>query len=413
MKRIISILIILIVSFNIVSFADDKIEEESSKEVKEVIQTAAEVSKKPSINSRQAVVMDRNSKSILYGKNENVKTKMASTTKIMTAMVVLQNTNLENTVEVSKKAALTGGSRLGLKEGDKITVRDLLYGLLLRSGNDAAVALAEYVGGSIEGFAKLMNENTIGLGLKNTHFVTPHGLDQEEHYTTAYELAIIADYALKNKTFAQIVNTKNCTIHINNYAKNLNNTNELLGNLNGVYGVKTGFTNGAGRCLVTSIKRENLDVICVVLGADTKKDRTKDSVKLIEYVFGNYKTINLTKDIEEDFEKWNQINKNRIYIEKGKNNNLNLALEKKEYTYPIENNTEDKIKMEIQANLNLKAPVKKGTKIGELTIYYKGEIINKINIVNLNEVNKKRIENYILDFASNYDNYLEKIFEIK
>ena len=109
----------------------------------------------------------------------------------------------------------------------------------------------------------------------------------------------------------------------------------------------------------------------------------------------------------------NQINKNRIYIEKGKNNNLNLALEKKEYTYPIENNTEDKIKMEIQANLNLKAPVKKGTKIGELTIYYKGEIINKINIVNLNEVNKKRIENYILDFASNYDNYLEKIFEIK
>lgn len=413
MKRIISILIILIVSFNIVSFADDKIEEESSKEVKEVIQTAAEVSKKPSINSRQAVVMDRNSKSILYGKNENVKTKMASTTKIMTAMVVLQNTNLENTVEVSKKAALTGGSRLGLKEGDKITVRDLLYGLLLRSGNDAAVALAEYVGGSIEGFAKLMNENTIELGLKNTHFVTPHGLDQEEHYTTAYELAIIADYALKNKTFAQIVNTKNCTIHINNYAKNLNNTNELLGNLNGVYGVKTGFTNGAGRCLVTSIKRENLDVICVVLGADTKKDRTKDSVKLIEYVFGNYKTINLTKDIEEDFEKWNQINKNRIYIEKGKNNNLNLALEKKEYTYPIENNTEDKIKMEIQANLNLKAPVKKGTKIGELTIYYKGEMINKINIVNLNEVNKKRIENYILDFASNYDNYLEKIFEIK
>ena len=187
----------------------------------------------------------------------------------------------------------------------------------------------------------------------------------------------------------------------------------MLGNLNGVYGVKTGFTNGAGRCLVTSIKRENLDVICVVLGADTKKDRTKDSVKLIEYVFGNYKTINLTKDIEEDFEKWNQINKNRIYIEKGKNNNLNLALEKKEYTYPIENNTEDKIKMEIQANLNLKAPVKKGTKIGELTIYYKGEIINKINIVNLNEVNKKRIENYILDFASNYDNYLEKIFEIK
>lgn len=414
MKKIISIsiLIILVVSFNIVSFADDKIEEESVKEVKDAIQTVAEVSKKTSINSRYAVVIDRSSKKILYGKNENTKTKMASTTKIMTAMVVLQNTNLKNIVEVSKRAALTGGSRLGLKEGDKITVRDLLYGLLLRSGNDAAVALAEYVGGSIEGFAKLMNENATELGLSSTHFVTPHGLDQEEHYTTPYELAIIADYALKNKTFAEIVNTKTCTIHINNYEKKLNNTNELLGNLNGVYGVKTGFTNGAGRCLVTSVKRENLDIICVVLGADTKKDRTKDSIKLIEYTFANYKIANLTQDIEENFKNWNEINKNRIYIEKGEDNNLNLALEKTECKYPIENNTENKIKMEIKANLYLKAPVKKGTKIGELIIYYNEETIDKINIININEINKKRIKNYILDFASNYNNYLENIFEI-
>ena len=195
------------------------------------------------INSRKAVIIDRTSKKVLFGKKENERAKMASTTKIMTAMVVIQNTNLDNIVEVSKKAAVTGGSKLKLKKGDKITIKDLLYGLMLRSGNDAAVSLAEYVGGSVEGFANLMNENAKELGLINTHFVTPHGLDDEEHYTTAYELALIADYALENEIFAEIVRTKTTNIRINGQNRTINNTNELLGNLNGVYGVKTGLTN--------------------------------------------------------------------------------------------------------------------------------------------------------------------------
>ncbi|MBO5479171.1 MAG: D-alanyl-D-alanine carboxypeptidase [Clostridia bacterium] len=135
--------------------------------------------------------------------------------------------------------------------------------------------MAEHVGGSVEGFANLMNQKAKELGLTNTKFVTPHGLDQPEHYTTAYELALITDYALKNETFAKIVNTKTYEIHINSQAKMLSNTNELLGNLNGVDGVKTGFTNGAGRCLVTSTTRNSHQIICVVLGADTKKIRTR------------------------------------------------------------------------------------------------------------------------------------------
>ncbi len=138
-----------------------------------------------------------------------------------------------------------------------------------------AVALAEHIGGSVQGFSELMNQKAKELGLKNTHFITPHGLDENEHYTTAFELAKIADYALTIKKFEQIVGTKHATIHINGEAREISNTNELLGNLNGVDGVKTGFTNNAGRCLVTSTTRNGHRIICVVLGADTKKIRTR------------------------------------------------------------------------------------------------------------------------------------------
>lgn len=417
-KRIISLIILLIIcTSNIIIFADDEIEEYNKKidnnEINKTIETSANLNDEPKINSRSAVVIDRKSKNIIYGKNENVKKAMASTTKIMTAMVVIQNTNLNNIVDISKKSAGTGGSRLGLKAGDKITVKDLLYGLLLRSGNDCAVALAEYVAGSVPEFSNLMNQNAQMLGLNNTHFVTPHGLDEEEHYTTAYELAILADYALNNEVFAQIVNTKSYTININKNSKTLNNTNELLGNLNGVYGVKTGFTNGAGRCLVTSIKRGNLDVICVVLGADTKKDRTRDSAKLIEYTFNKYEEIDIKEKIKESFEKWNEINGNRINIEKGESSKLELTLNDKDkiFTYPIEKGTEDNINIEINANLNLKAPVLENTNIGKIKVYYNAKELLEIDILNINKINKKRIKNYMSDIFKNYDNYLEGIFE--
>lgn len=417
-KRIISLIILLIIcTSNIIIFADDEIEEYNKKidnnEINKTIETSANLNDEPKINSRSAVVIDRKSKNIIYGKNENVKKAMASTTKIMTAMVVIQNTNLNNTVEISKKAAGTGGSRLGLKAGDKVTVKDLLYGLLLRSGNDCAVALAEYVAGSVQEFSNLMNQNAQMLGLNNTHFVTPHGLDEEEHYTTAYELAILADYALNNELFAQIVNKKSYTININKNSKTLNNTNELLGNLNGVYGVKTGFTNGAGRCLVTSIKRGNLDVICVVLGADTKKDRTRDSAKLIEYTFNKYEEIDIKEKIKESFKKWNEINENRINIEKGESSKLELTLNDKDkiFTYPIEKGTEDNINIEINANLNLKAPVLENTNIGKIKVYYNAKELLEIDILNINKINKKRIKNYMSDIFKNYNNYLEGIFE--
>ena len=303
--KVIYILSFLIIFLNFNScyvFADD-IETQISDDI--VINTSANTSDSLSnINSRSYVVIDRSTNLVLVGKNENQKRKMASTTKIMTAIVIIENCNLSDTVEVSKKSAGTGGSRLGLKLSDKITVHDLLYGLMLCSGNDCAVALAEYCSGSVDSFAVQMNKKADSLGLSTTHFVTPHGLDSDEHYTTAYELAILTNYALKNSTFAKIVGTQNYTVNINGYPKALKNTNELLGNLNGVYGVKTGFTNGANRCLVTSCKRDNMDIICVVLGADTKNWRTKDSISLIEYCFSNFEPFNIKDLVVEQFEKW-------------------------------------------------------------------------------------------------------------
>ena len=302
----------------------------------------------------------------IYGKDENKRCKMASTTKIMTITVVLENVkNLDDIVTVSSKAAGTGGSRLGLHTNDKITVKDLLYGLMLCSGNDAAVALAEYVSGSVPEFANLMNKKAKELNLKNTHFVTPHGLDEEEHYTTAYELAKVADYALKIKEVQQIVKTKTYTISINGYPKNIKNTNELLGNLEGVYGVKTGFTNGANRCLVTSIKRGNMDIICVVLGADTKKDRTQDSIKLIEYAFSNYQMVDIKFMIEDEFD--TLVDKTLFCVEKGINNNVKIDLENHNLNfYPVLIENVKDVKIETEIRDKLVAPVIKNDKIRKI-----------------------------------------------
>lgn len=393
MKKILySILIFLLILLNFSTVcADDVDNEVDFEDTIEV--TASNVSELPKTNSRRYIVYDRISKSMIIGKNEDVKSAMASTTKIMTTIVILEKADLNEKVTVSAKAGGTGGSRLGLKRGDKASVRDLLYGLMLRSGNDAAVALAEHVGGSVKGFAELMNEKAIELGLTNTHFVTPHGLDDANHYTTALELAKLTDYAMNNETFAKIVGTKSTMIYINNQSRQINNTNELLGVLNGVVGVKTGFTNNAGRCLVTETKRNNMDIITIVLGADTKKDRTKDSVNLIEYTFSKYKMYNLEEQIIKEFNKWKNINEKRILIIKGKTSNPKLALGAIEKaTIPICDN--DKIEYSINALTEVEAPVEQWNVMGTLTVKLNGEILENIDIVNVNEVQKRDWKDY-------------------
>jgi len=207
-----------------------------------------------------------------------------------------------------------------------------------------------------------MNEKARELNLQNTHFVTPHGLDEEEHYTTAYELAKIADYALKIEEFAKIVKTKEYTVNINGNSKNLRNTNELLGALNGVYGVKTGFTNGANRCLVTSVKRGDLDIISVVLGADTKKDRTKDSIKIIEYAFSNYQMVDMGYMLHEEFDKL--VENTKFNIVKGVNSNVQLKLSENNIEmYPVHKNAVKDVQITSEIKQIHEAPLNENTKL--------------------------------------------------
>ena len=401
---------ILIFSYIFPVFADDELLE-NEFDLSSILSSSPVSNNEPIINSRAAIILDRNSKFILYGKNENEKRKMASTTKIITAIVVIENANLEEITTVSPKAAGTGGSRLGLHTNDKISIINLLYGLLLCSGNDAAVALAEFTSGSVENFSILMNNKATELGLTSTHFVTPHGLDNDEHYTTAYELALLTDYALKNKTFSNIVGTKSHTIQINNSYKTLSNTNELLGNFEGVYGVKTGFTNGANRCLVTAIKRGNMDIICIVLGADTKKDRTKDSIKLIEYAYKNFELVNVKEKINTEFENWKLCNSSSFYVSKGKTNNLEIALEDLPYDFlPVNSNQIDNVSIYIYCNTNLSAPLPSNIPIGYISLSINGTNLINLNIYNVNNVEKNNCLDFFNDMIKNYTSSIEFLF---
>ena len=401
--------IIVIVSFNYIVFADDE-NEEISNNFDSLVEVSSDVANEPVINSRAAIIYDRTSGTVLYGKNEHEKRKMASTTKIMTAIVVIENSNLDDIVTVSSKAAGTGGSRLGLKTNDTISIRDLLYGLLLCSGNDAAVALAEHVGGNLTEFAVLMNNKCDSLGLTSTHFVTPHGLDNDDHYTTAYELAVITNYALKNETFYNYVSTKNYTVSISGRSKNLSNTNELLGNLDGVYGVKTGFTNGANRCLVTSVKRDTMDLICIVLGADTKKDRTRDSIQLIEYAFKNFEMVNIREKIMTEFENWKLCNSASFTIKKGCSNNVDTYLADLPFDFfPVNCNHINDVSIYIYCNTTFEAPLQANTAIGYLTVSVHNTNILSLDIYNSNYIPQKDCGDFWNDMIKNYTSYLETL----
>ena len=361
---------------------------------KETIETVAKNADELKLNARVGLIFDRNSKTILYEKNGLKQVPMASTTKIMTAIVVLENSNLNDIVTISKKAAGTGGSRLGLKANDKITVHDLLYGLMLKSGNDAAVALAEHVGGGIEGFADLMNKKASEMGLINSHFVTPHGLDQEKHYTTAYELACMADYALNIPKFKEVVNSKSYNITINARSSLIGNTNELLGNLNGVYGVKTGFTNGANRCLIASATENDRRFIAVVLGAETTNIRFSAAKELLEESFKKYKYIDISNYLNF------YIN---IPIEKGKIPNYERSFSD-HLTLPLSDGEYEKIIVRQWCIENIKAPLNAGKKIASISVMLEDEVLYQKDFFLEENIYKKDFKDYIKDGIKNIFN---------
>ena len=213
------------------------------------------------ISAQKAILVDGETGRVLYEKDADSRSLIASCTKIMTALVICEQCNVLDRVKVPKEAVGVEGSSMYLKEGEVLTVQELLYGLMLRSGNDAAVALAIYCGGTVEGFAQLMNDKAHRLGLDGTHFENPHGLDSPNHYSTARDLAVLTAYAMKNPIFQQTVSTK--TVRVGE--RSLTNHNKLLWQVEGADGVKTGYTKAAGRILVSSAIRDGRRLICVTI----------------------------------------------------------------------------------------------------------------------------------------------------
>lgn len=242
-----------------------------------------------SASAASEIAMEMTTQTVLEQSNADVKMPMASTTKIMTALIIVEDCDLDEVLTVPDEAVGIEGSSIYLKKGEEIDVRDLVYGLMLRSGNDAAAALAIHHSGSIEKFVAVMNERAAAMGAENTHFTNPSGLPDDEHYTTARDLCNIACRAMQNETFKEIVSTKNHSGKFRTYA----NKNKMLYNYDGANGVKTGYTVKAGRCLVSSAERDGMDVVTVVLNCYDMYER---SSYLLDKCFADYKLLEIDEN---------------------------------------------------------------------------------------------------------------------
>ncbi len=246
----------------------------------------------PSVSAQSAILLEADTDEVIYEKNANVRLPMASTTKIMTAIVAMELADPAMMVEISSQAVGIEGSSIYLYAGERLSLEHLLYALLLESANDAATAIAIALCGSVEAFAEQMNQKAAMLGLSNTHFTNPHGLDHQNHYTTARDLAVLADYCMENELFRTIVATRRMTIplHDEEGARLLLNHNRLLRSYEGTIGLKTGFTKRSGRCLVSAAQRNGVTLIAVTLNAPDDWD---DHRGMFDYGFSCYTSLSL------------------------------------------------------------------------------------------------------------------------
>jgi len=328
------------------------------------------VSARQDTSARAAAIMDVNSGRILYSKNMDEKLSMASTTKIMTTLVAIESGRLEEYVTVSKRASHTEGSSIYLREGEKHSVKDLLYAIMLRSGNDAAVAVAEHIGGSIEGFVDMMNRKAKEIGAFDTQFANPHGLDAAGHYTTAHDLALITAYALKNPLFADIVSSKKKTIEgppNEIWDRVMINKNKMLWQFDGGDGVKTGYTKKAGRCLVSSASRNGMQLVCVVLNCGPMWD---DSAVLLEHGFKNYSNQKVVK-------------KDSIFkvvkVRNGKEK-LVAVMPTEDFYVALKEGEMENVKLSAKDLGAALAPLKKGDDAGSLEVYLDNKLLRTIKL---------------------------------
>lgn len=316
-----------------------------------------------------AIVVDADTMTILYEKNAYEPRAMASTTKIMTALLALESGNIDKTVTITSKMVQTEGSALGLRAGDKLTLHDLIVGMMLTSGNDAANSVAVLISGSIEAFAQLMNKRASEIGMQDTLFVTPSGLDEGEHHSTAYDMALLTSYALKFESFCDIVSKRSAQITINGKKLTVYNHNKLLGYDKSFFGVKTGYTKKAGRCLVSAKKYKDNKLICVTLSAP---DDWNDHMALCKEAEAYYRKISISSTVQ-----FNAVG--------GEKETFSGSYDK-EYYFCAE------VKFRIYYRPFYYAPISKGDKIGEVWVYNNNKLVERLPIEADEDVNYGRQE---------------------
>ena len=340
------------------------------------------------INAKSAILIDQNTGKVLYKKNENEKLAMASMTKIMSLLLIMEKIDegvikYDDIVEISQEASSMGGSQIFLNPGDKYKVKDLLKGVAMASANDAVVALAEKTYGSKESFIEAMNKKAEELNLKNTHFVNVHGLDDENHYSSSYDMAIMAKELLKYEKILDYTKVYEEYLQKPDGSQIwLVNTNKLVRFYDGVDGLKTGYTAKAGYCLTATAKKNNLRLISVVMGEESIEKRSQDTVKLLNYGFNTYK-VNLIKDKKETLGK--------VKVEKGKIEYVDVVLVNDAIELLNVNDKVSKYNFKIDIE-KIVAPVKKGNVIGKVQILNEdNKIINEVDITVKEDVKKANI----------------------
>ena len=319
----------------------------------------------PNVSAKGCILMDYLTGEVIYEKNSKSKLPMASTTKIMSAMLAIEfGGDLDEEFVVDENAIKVEGSSMGLQVGDTVTMRNLIYGMLLPSGNDAANATAVRISGSVNEFVKLMNDRAVELGMNATHFVTPSGLDDDtdDHYSTAYDMAILTKEALKNKDFREICGQYNAKVKFGNppYERWLTNSNKLLNSCEGVIGVKTGFTDKAKRCLVSACERNGGTLICVTLN---DPDDWIDHTKLYDYGFDMFEKQQLP--LESNEFKISAVGGEQDYV-RCKTKTVKVGMIK---------DSAKKVKSEINLNHFLYAPVAENVQVGSVKYYYNDELV--------------------------------------
>ncbi len=332
-----------------------------------------------------AIVMEVKTGRVLYSKNINSKKPMASTTKIMTALLALENGNIKDKVKVSPDAVGVEGSSIYLQYDEVISLEDLVYGLMLRSGNDSASAIAYHVAGSEEKFASLMTKKAKDIGANNTNFTNPHGLHNTDHYTTAYDLALITREALLNDKFKEIVKTKKWVSNRTTLNKVFYNKNKTLFQFPGGDGVKTGYTTVAGRCLVTSATRDDMQIIAVVLNDYNWFD---DCYNLMESTFEKYKPYQALKKNEAV---------KSITVENGKKKKSYLVPEE-DIIIPVSDEEKSRVHTIIEAKETCKAPITRGKVYGRAKVYIEDKLISTTNLIAREDIEENRFIDHILDF---------------